>query len=277
MTNDYVMCLKRILFVVLNIFYPRIVKGKYLEFTIYFDKRNSLMGRRFFRANFKSEFIYEEDVKNAVANEISMIQNPVILDVGANLGLFIFNVLNLNPNAKIFAFEPGYFQYSLLKRNIIANKVEGLVNVENCALSKDVGLIEFALHEFHHSSGDGIIDTKRVPLINKTQVKATTIDEWWVRGGKPKVDLIKLDTEGSELWVLLGGDKFFEFQRPVIVIEISSANIKVYPYEINDVLNWLWQKKYRLYTLHGEAVTKENFSNFISNENFVARYSTGNI
>jgi len=58
--------------------------------------------------------------------------------------------------------------------------------------------------------------------------------------------VMKLDTEGSELFVLRGAPALLEHCRPVLFLEIHDENLRVYPYDAADVRRELEQMGYRL-------------------------------
>jgi hypothetical protein len=67
-------------------------------------------------------------------------------------------------------------------------------------------------------------------------VETETLDSWWDRSGRPEVDVLKLDTEGSELLILRGACALIEHCRPVVFLEIHEQNLEPYPYGREDVV-----------------------------------------
>jgi precorrin-6B methylase 2 len=61
--------------------------------------------------------IYEENEINIMKELCAGIPGPVIIDVGANIGLMSLNLYEFIPHSKIYAFEPGPFQFSPSKAN----------------------------------------------------------------------------------------------------------------------------------------------------------------
>lgn len=61
--------------------------------------------------------------------ELAFIRNTltdgsVVVDVGANIGVFSLGVLTQIPDARVIAFEPSPFNYARLKKNLLTNKVD---------------------------------------------------------------------------------------------------------------------------------------------------------
>ena len=87
------------------------------------------------------------------------------------------------------------------------------------------------------------------------------------------VHLIKLDTEGSELWVLQGAIRLLQVCKPVIFIEISPEWLKHYSFSPSDVILWFKEHDYCLNTLNGQELTITQLTHCLAEctNNFMAR------
>jgi len=116
--------------------------------------------------------------------------DPYILDCGANIGLSVFYLKKLYPDARIIAFEPDKSSFSLLKLNSSNLKD---VTVLNKAVWKETTKISFA------SSGTLSSKIVRETSITDTNiVEAIRLKDYLDR----PIDLLKLDIEGAEYEVL---------------------------------------------------------------------------
>jgi hypothetical protein len=79
------------------------------------------------------------------------------------------------------------------------------------------------------------------------------------------MNVVKIDTEGAELWVLQGGRTFLSACRPVIFMEVELRNLRVYPYTYFDILRFFKEISYELATLDGVLITDNNFQEYIEN------------
>ncbi len=215
---------------------------------------------------------YEPEESIFVVNELLKVSQPVFLDIGANIGLMTLNVLVQVPSTNIFAFEPSPHPRSLFEQTIAVNQLKDRVTLYEYALGAEPGEISFASHVTEHASGDGFIDTGRAGDVEYITVSVQTLDNWWKEVGRPRIDVIKMDTEGSEFWILQGGVEMLYSCQPVIVCEIHPINLHAYPYNYLDILKWLNAHEYSLETLGGTVITSNNFSQFLEIcETFVAR------
>lgn len=246
---------------------PFIRKTSYQGFDLYYSRGTSLIGR------IQGCSIYEPDLSRCIVNLLSRSEKPLFLDVGANIGLVTLNILAEIPHTLIHAFEPSPHQYKLFKKTIHANGLENRVILHAAALSSEAGTCDFAIHNTVDASGDGFKDTGRAGPAHFITVECYTLDHWWELTGRPSVTAAKIDTEGSEFMVLQGARLLLDSCRPVVFMEIWPGNIKVYPFEVEDIISWLNQKGYGLYTLAGDPVNIFNVKNYLGlHESFVARF-----
>lgn len=236
---------------------------RYLGFIVYYTKGAGLINRiRFGNTN----SVYEFDLVNSICTKLKNKANPIFLDIGANIGLISLAVIKEVPDVKVFSFEPGYVAYKSFDTTIFANKLEAKLKLSNLALSDSTGSIDFFSHEDSDTSGDGFIDTGRAKsLAKKITVKTDTLDNWLENQKLNKIDLIKIDVEGAELLVLKGASISLKKYKPIIFLEISKENLKVYPYNEADILNYLESIDYSLYDLKNIKCSEGNISDMIKN------------
>lgn len=70
--------------------------------------------------------------------------SPVIIDIGANIGIFVRYALNQCPEARIFAFEPAPQVFELLSKN--TSSFRSQVIVERCGISDASGEAKFTYY-----------------------------------------------------------------------------------------------------------------------------------
>jgi FkbM family methyltransferase len=123
-----------------------------------------------------------------------------ILDVGANRGEWAQEAIRRCPNASIYCFElASPTRDELLRRT----GAQPRVHVASCGLASREGTVRVkyypdrpactSIHDYPHVESSVWIDEA-----------VTTGDKFLVEAGLAAVDLLKIDTEGSELDVLRG-------------------------------------------------------------------------
>ncbi|MDY7002605.1 MAG: FkbM family methyltransferase [Cyanobacteriota bacterium] len=136
-------------------------------------------------------------------------EDNVIFDVGANVGKWTEEVFNYCSNVKLHLFEPAPQTYKVLDRKIAEQKFREQP-VTNC-----IGIAEDnVVKQFYYYDKHNVLSTfKRRFSIDKIgkygfprEIKAltTTIDSYCQQKAIRRINFLKVDTEGSELDVLLG-------------------------------------------------------------------------
>jgi len=118
-----------------------------------------------------------------------------IVDVGANVGFYTMRRSLVHKDCRIYSFEPSPSAFSRLKRNIAAN---GLLNVEafSWAIGSHSGLVRFDEAQQSIQS--------RVSADGKIEVTCKTLDDVVRELNIPRIDTLKINTEGHEQSVLEG-------------------------------------------------------------------------
>ena len=144
------------------------------------------------------------------------------VDVGAHVGYYSLLAAHANPRATIFAFEPLQAVHERLVRNARLNGVTNITCVA-AAAGRENGTAPF----FHVSSLATPCSSslsydvvKHNDDITSSTVRVVRLDDFLDEHGVSDVDLVKLDTEGTEADVLEGMARILERCRPTIICEI---------------------------------------------------------
>jgi FkbM family methyltransferase len=123
--------------------------------------------------------------------------SPLVIDAGANIGIASLWLAAKYPGARLVCFEPERENFALLQRNL--TQIAGATCVQ-AALGAHAG--EAVLHVTDNASDHSLTAT---PGPSRPQrVPCLTLDDYLEGAGIDRVDLLKLDVEGSELDVLEG-------------------------------------------------------------------------
>lgn len=141
-----------------------------------------------------------------------------ILIAGAHMGYLVLLSAG-NTRGRVHTFEPIPHLFSRLGENVDLNpdlKNKILINKE--ALGEKVGELEMYSEDIRSSFipyGGGHLSHK-----NLVSVPITTVDTYAKKSGVEKFDLILLDVEGFEWFVLNGAEEILR-SRPHLILEIS--------------------------------------------------------
>jgi FkbM family methyltransferase len=146
-----------------------------------------------------------------------------VLDIGANEGQFASMIRKLMPKATICSFEPIPDCFAKLLQNFSMDKAFKAFNV---AVGDKEEIIEMNINDFSPSSSLLQIDDlhvenfKHTSNIKKQQVQVKTLDGLRTQLDLVKPYLVKIDTQGYEDKVILGGKDVLS-GAAVIFVELS--------------------------------------------------------
>src|SRR4051812_1472051 len=123
------------------------------QFPFEYDYLSEIGSRLFFDGEF------EENEIRFFEKRITQHPAPVILDIGANVGLHSVRWAMTSPRAKVYAFEPSYATYQILARNILRAGLQGRVEAFQQAVSDHVGVAQF--YECADNAYSSLKDTGR--------------------------------------------------------------------------------------------------------------------
>jgi len=159
-----------------------------------------------------------------------IIASEFILDIGGHVGYHSIGYSRINPNAKIITFEAQSRMFTLLDQNVKDNNLQANIIVHNKAVGHEVGQINLSTFITDGPNANTNIEygTERelnlggVSIgVNGELVEMITIDSLML----DKIDYIKIDVEGAESLVLLGGEQTIKKHHPVICFEYNHKRL----------------------------------------------------
>jgi len=207
--------------------------------------------------NYESDKVSGED--SFLRRYLKNKKDVVIIDVGANVGNYSKKVMEINSSAIVYAFEPHPKSYTKLKMAIKSENFHPI----NSAVSDHAEVL--ALYDYevldgsaHASLYQDVIENIHHEKSCKHEVQTIILSEFFSANNISEVGLLKIDTEGNELKVLMGITEFIESGKiRLIHFEFNEMNVssKVY---FRDFWNML--SNYHLYRLLPSGMIKiENY------------------
>lgn len=152
-------------------------------------------------------------------------QARIIVDIGANTGVYALAAAALNPSARVFAFEPVPRIAHRLRHNVALNRLA--IEVVEAGVSGRTG--KATLHEpcTEHSYSASI---EREMLsghegLRERLISVTRLDDFAARRHLPRLGLLKIDAEMHELPILDGLGERLLADRPAMLVEILTPAI----------------------------------------------------
>lgn len=145
----------------------------------------------------------------------------LILDIGAYTGIYSYIAGRNNKQSSIICFEPLDLNFSRISENIVLNSFNN-ISAQPLAVSDKDGDIDLNIYSAGNflTSGSSISnEADKLPVVRK-KVQSITIDTFLKINSIQKIDLVKIDVEGSVKEVLEGMRQTLEKCRPDFILEV---------------------------------------------------------
>ncbi|MDB5269240.1 MAG: methyltransferase FkbM [Hymenobacter sp.] len=219
------------------------------------------------------------------SNEIHLFSHfakraKIIIDVGANTGVYTLVSAIANPKATIYAFEPNPVNHTRLLQNI---KLNGLSNVRveqqavgnadtpivfNVPADARISYTSSVLADFSHATHQGKLQWKEIT------VPQVTLDAY-TANHSTTVDLLKIDVENYEMSLFDGARQFFSRHSPVVLCEIFLDEERLHYFQ-----QFLRTYQYTAYAVLNDGILRldDNLEKGVVTNNFLfAPRKTGNV
>jgi FkbM family methyltransferase len=166
----------------------------------------------FIRHNTEDPFVLSEifytghyEVPDHVGSLLERLgRPPIVMDLGANIGLFGVWALERFPGSRVTAFEPDSTNAEVARLCIDASGMGDRWRLVEAAATAHDGRVSFVSGEFSRS---------RIERDGGAEVDAVDVFPYL-----EQADLAKIDIEGGE-WAILDDPRFQELDLPALVLE----------------------------------------------------------
>lgn len=221
----------------------------------YFKNLNNLNKNNFSERNVEPELVWIKEY---------LPKNAVILDIGANVGTFLYQLEDKLNHEHIYGFEPNKKLYRRLKRLFPSMRVLPL------ALSDENTVAEFKVPVINGRTiaSRGTLNTsykeKGEEKSYTEKVKVIKLDEWAALEHFNRLDFIKIDVEGNETKTLAGARETIRQFHPTLMVEMEQRHHQTPIWkEISEVISWGYEARY----LNRDSFTLESLTEEIILQN----------
>ena len=198
---------------------------------------------------FREGFFYEPELIDFFFRKLKAMRKTddqplFFLDVGTNTGSFCFMTL-FDKNIECAAFEPNKEVYEILCENIDLNDLNKQLKSYNFGLwnedttkelkipvnTKDSGLSTLGSNptRFAYDNQTGEYTTMKIEC---KKLDTCMNENYFTK----KVDAIKIDSEGAELFILKGAKELLQRDKPMILLEYFDLNTQQFGYNREEKL-----------------------------------------
>jgi FkbM family methyltransferase len=195
--------------------------------------------------------------------------NPIIFDVGANVGTSVDRFKKIFPSPEFYCFEPSKNEFEILKKNYNYKEIKlfnfalgdinesKIFNVNSISLLSSFNSINSNSKVFKNMQKELGINKSKIIKIEEAQVK--TLDSFLEEHDLKTIDILKIDVQNYEDKVLLGAKKSLLSNKfKVIELELNIGTTYEKHLNFYEIDKILIESNYRL-------VAIDNYGNLISN------------
>lgn len=171
--------------------------------------------------------------------------DSICLDVGAHGGSWSRGLARIVPKGHVYSFEALPYYADVLRKTL---KLLGQrqVTVLNRAVAERDGSVQMARKD---CEGNTLTGKTHVAINGEgsqemVSVPAVTLDSFWREICEKRVDFVKCDVEGFELFVLRGARKLIEACRPVFYNELNAEWCERYDYTPANIFSFFDEYEY---------------------------------
>jgi len=187
----------------------------------------------------------------------SLGPDDVFIDVGANFGYFTVlaaSRIGRGGSGRVVSIEPNPNIVALLRRNVVINWSMSPVDIHQVAASESPGVAHLYI------PGSGAANASLARLSHEgIDILVETRDLDAVVGPGLRVDYMKIDIEGFELFALKGARQLLERSPAItLIIEWSVGQMRTAGVLPTDLLDYLSSLGFRPFSLPPTAVRDES-------------------
>ncbi len=148
------------------------------------------------------------------------------IDVGANVGFYSLLALDrVGPTGNVYSFEIDPRPLRCLRKTVAAHGITNLHVVE-AAVSDKNGVLSYSPKAEHGHNQIDLTGRIRGPTI-----RSVRLDDWLQENGVSRVDVIKVDVEGAEKFVLAGAKNTIAKFKPLLLCEADEKTTNTFGYK----------------------------------------------
>ena len=189
----------------------------------------------------------EKPELNMIKNLVK--ENSVILDIGANIGWYSMNLPKLIPNVQIYSFEPVPETFDYLRQNIEINNLEN-IKIFNFGFYDKEEIIPVNYYP-EYTCATSIAKLSKTNKVHSIPCNFRKLDNF-INENNLKIDFIKCDTEGSEIFVFQGGLETLKNQKPIIFTEMLRKWAAKFSYHPNDMIKLFNDIGYKCFRINDD-------------------------
>lgn len=180
---------------------------------------------------------------NETYHALRGVADPVIFDIGSNIGTYATWIAKLFPTGTVHCFEPQQAVFQILCGNLAINNFYNCY-AHNIAVGAANDFIKVVEPDYCHKEDFGIFSLVEDKIGKKSgrsyTIQLISLDTFVHNFNIQKIDFIKIDVEGMDLAVLQGAKQCLKTFKPIIFVEHSDNRKSI----LDSIVNYLGVNTY---------------------------------
>lgn len=201
---------------------------------------------------------------------LNIKDSEIVFDIGANFGIMSLQFAKVASKAKVYSFEPTHYALNRFKKNLSLNPelAKRIIPVNTFISAKtetNADIKAFSSWKVDANDSSENLHPVHLGTAKGTEgVGSITLNDFCLQNNIPKIDFIKIDTDGHEYEILKGAkDVIFKF-RPKIIFEIGIYVMEEKGIDFSFYANYFGALNYKLIdSKTGESIDIKNFKKII--------------
>ena len=217
----------------------------------------------------------EYDKELHLALKLCVKLGMTCLDIGANIGAVSLHMSKLvGTSGRVHAFEPVPPIFERLIGNVKKNKLTDVIQAHQIALSNYDGTAEIRYaDELTENQGMGSLVRREENILTMSvNVPTKTLDSFVAEHAVDNIDIIKMDVQGAEVFILEGGRKTLRDFSPDMFVEVSPIDLSYAGKNSKDLISSL-----SLLGYHSYEFCKGKIACRIQQDSINANYEVSNL
>lgn len=196
---------------------------------------------------------YEELEMGMVLDLLNELDDEaVVFDIGANLGWYTLNIIASNLKRKVYSFEPIEETFLKLKENLYLNRF-GSESVYNLGFYKENRVMDF-FYDITASGASSLANLREETTTRLVKCEFVMMDNFIEKNNIKRLDFIKCDVEGSELFVYEGGLESIRKFKPIVFSEMLRKWARKFGYHPNDIIYMFKELGYKCFVIYNNKL-----------------------
>jgi FkbM family methyltransferase len=169
-----------------------------------------------------------------------------VVDVGSNIGTLTLNAARgVGPRGRVYSFEPHPRTFSFLVDNLKLNHADNVI-AHNVALGQTSG--QTHLTDKQQDDQNTVVSPEQGICVPMRTLDEILVDE-------QRIQLLKIDVEGYERFVLLGAEKALD-RTDVVYWEAWEPHFSRFGYRRADLMQWFEDHGFRTFCFAEKSVLR---------------------